>query len=85
LAKAISQLFRLPPNRKPITIMQIAGFPSEVADAVGSVLARLAFDFGQWSNGSNPLLFVCEEAHKYLSTDRTAGFVPTRRAICSAS
>jgi hypothetical protein len=81
MAEAISQLFRLPANGKPITIMQIAGFPTEVVDAVVSVLARLVFDFGQWSNGSNPLLFVCEEAHKYVSTDRTMGFMPTRRAI----
>jgi uncharacterized protein len=81
MAEAISQLFRLPANGKTITVMQIAGFPTEVVDAVVSVLARLAFDFGQWSNGSDPLLFVCEEAHKYVSTDRTAGFAPTRRAI----
>jgi hypothetical protein len=81
MAEAISQLFRLPANGKTITIMQIAGFPMEVVDPVVSVLARLAFDFGQWSNGSDPLLFVCEEAHKYVSTDRTAGFAPTRRAI----
>lgn len=40
-----------------------------------------AFDFGLWSDGSDPLLFVCEEAHKYASADRAAGFTPTRRAI----
>ena len=63
MAEAISQLFRLPANGKPMTIMQLAGFPGEVVDAVVSVVARLAFDFGLWSDGSNPLLFVCEEAH----------------------
>jgi DNA helicase HerA-like ATPase len=81
MAEAISQLFRLPANGKTITIMQLAGFPAEVVDAVVSVLARLAFDFGLWSDGSDPLLFVCEEAHKYASADRNAGFAPTRRAI----
>ena len=81
MAEAISQLFRLPANGKTISIMQLAGFPAEVVDAVVSVLARLAFDFGLWSDGSDPLLFVCEEAHKYASADRTAGFAPTRRAI----
>lgn len=81
MAAAISELFRLPANGKPMTIMQLAGFPSEVVDAVVSVLTRLAFDFGLWSDGSDPLLFVCEEAHKYASADRTAGFAPTRRAI----
>jgi DNA helicase HerA-like ATPase len=41
----------------------------------------MAFDFGLWSDGKLPLLFVCEEAHRYASADRTVGFGPTRRAI----
>jgi DNA helicase HerA-like ATPase len=81
MAEAISQLFRLPTNGKPMTIMQLAGFPNEVVDAVVSVLSRIAFDFGLWSDGAAPLLFVCEEAHRYASTDRSVGFAPTRRAI----
>lgn len=28
-----------------------------------------------------PLLFVCEEAHRYAPADRTIGFGPTRRAL----
>ena len=35
---ALRQLFRLPPNGKPMTIMQLAGFPAEVVDSVVSVL-----------------------------------------------
>lgn len=81
MAEAISQLFRLQPDGKTMTIMQLAGFPSEVVEPVVSVLTRLAFDFGLWSDGAVPLLFVCEEAHKYASADRTAGFAPTRRAL----
>ena len=81
MAEAISQLFRLPTNGKPMTIMELAGFPNEVVDAVVSVLSRIAFDFGLWSDGAAPLLFVCEEAHRYAATDRTVGFAPTRRAI----
>src|SRR5690606_39106188 len=34
-----------------------------------------------WSDGASPLLFVCEEAHRYAPADRTIGFGPTRRAI----
>jgi DNA helicase HerA-like ATPase len=64
-----------------MTIMQLAGFPNEVVDAVVSVLSRIAFDFGLWSDGAAPLLFVCEEAHRYASTDHSIGFAPTRRAI----
>jgi hypothetical protein len=61
--------------------MQLAGFPAEVVDAVVSVICRMAFDFGLWSDGAIPLLFVCEEAHRYASSDRSIGFGPTRKAI----
>jgi uncharacterized protein len=81
MAESISQLFRLPADGKPMTIMQLAGFPAEVVDPVVSVLCRLAFDFGLWSDGAAPLLIVCEEAHRYAAVDRTIGFGPTRRAI----
>jgi DNA helicase HerA-like ATPase len=81
MGRLLQQLFRLPADGKPMTIMQLAGFPSEVIDAVVSVLARLAFDFGLWSDGRLPLLFVCEEAHRYAPADRNVGFAPTRRAI----
>jgi DNA helicase HerA-like ATPase len=81
MADVLGELFRMPPNGKPMTIMQLAGFPAEVVDAVVSVLCRMAFDFGLWSDGAVPLLFVCEEAHRYASADRTIGFGPTRRAI----
>jgi DNA helicase HerA-like ATPase len=81
MAEVISHLFRLPANGKPMTIMQLAGFPVEVVDSVVSVLCRMAFDFGLWSDGVSPLLFVCEEAHRYASADRNVGFGPTRKAI----
>jgi hypothetical protein len=81
MAESLSQLFRLPADGKPMTIMQLAGFPAEVVDPVVSVLCRLAFDFGMWSDGAAPLLIVCEEAHRYASVDHSIGFGPTRRAI----
>jgi len=81
MTETIRQLFRLPADGKPMTIMQLAGFPAEVVDSVVSVLGRMAFDFGMWSDGAFPMLFVCEEAHRYASADRTVGFGPTRRAL----
>src|SRR6202012_4315349 len=81
MAEVISSLFRLPANGRPMTIMQLAGFPAEVVDSVVSVLCRMAFDFGLWSDGASPLLFVCEEAHRYAPADSRIGFGPTRRAL----
>ena len=81
MADVISHLFRLPAQGRPMTVMQLAGFPAEVIDSVVSVLCRMAFDFGLWSDGVSPMLFVCEEAHRYASADRNVGFGPTRKAV----
>jgi uncharacterized protein len=81
MAEVISYLFRLPANGRPMTVMQLAGFPAEVVDSVVSVCCRMAFDFGLWSDGVSPLLFVCEEAHRYAAADRNIGFGPTRKAV----
>jgi DNA helicase HerA-like ATPase len=81
MVEVLATLFRLPPNGKPMTIMQLAGFPSEVVDALVSVTCRMAFDLGLWSDGDDPLLLVCEEAHRYMAVDHSIGFAPTRRAI----
>jgi DNA helicase HerA-like ATPase len=81
MVDVLSQLFRLPHNGKPMTIMQLAGFPAEVVDSVVSVLCRMAFEFGLWSDGAFPLLVMCEEAHRYAPADRSVGFGPTRKAV----
>ena len=81
MADVVSHLFRIPTNGTPMTIMQLAGFPAEVVDSVVSVLSRMAFDFGLWSDGASPLLFICEEAHRYAPADSKIGFGPTRRAL----
>jgi DNA helicase HerA-like ATPase len=81
MSEILSYLFRLEPSSQPMTVLQVAGLPVEVVDAVASVLCRLAFDFGLWSDGAMPMLFVCEEAHRYAPADRSLGFAPTRRAL----
>ena len=81
MAEVVSHLFRIPTAGKPMTIMQLAGLPAEVVDSVVSVLSRMAFDFGLWSDGASPLLFICEEAHRYAPADKKIGFGPTRRAL----
>ena len=81
MAKVLGDLFRLPIRDQPITVMQLAGLPAEVVDSVVSVLCRLAFELGVWSDGSVPLLVACEEAHRYAPADRKLGFGPTRKAL----
>lgn len=77
----IARIFRIPGDGKPVTTFQLAGIPSEVVNSVASVLCRMAFEIGLWSNGGVHMLVVCEEAHRYVPADPNLGFVPTRQAI----
>lgn len=81
LTEILSRLFRVPTNGKPIAIMNLSGVPSEVLNVVVSVLARMTFDFALWNEQSVPLLFVCEEAHRYVPRSAAEGFEPTKRAL----
>ncbi len=81
LDRVISSIFRIPHDNRPITVLQLAGIPSEVVNSVVSVLARLAFDIASWSGGGFEVLLLCEEAHRYVPQDRALGFAPTRAAI----
>jgi len=81
MVEVLAQLFRLPTEGKSVTIMQLSGFPAEIVDSIVSVVCRMAFDFGLWSDGAAPLLVVCEEAHRYAPADRIVGFEPSRKAI----
>lgn len=79
--ETIGTIFRMPHNGKQITCFEMAGMPSEIVNAVCSVLARLAFDLTLWSEGKMELLVLCEEAHRYMPADAKLGFAPTRHAL----
>ncbi|HVY19678.1 MAG TPA: DUF87 domain-containing protein [Bauldia sp.] len=81
MVQVLGDLFRLPLAGKPITVIQLAGFPAEVLDSVVSVMCRMAFEFGVWSDGAAPLLVACEEAHRYAPADKKQGFGPTLKAL----
>jgi DNA helicase HerA-like ATPase len=81
MVEILCDLLRLQHDGQPMTVIQLAGFPAEVFDAIVSVLFRLAFEFGLWSDGVLPLLIVCEEAHNYANADRSVGFRPAREAV----
>ena len=81
LSELLSQLFRIPVNGKPVSIIELGGLPSEVVQVVVSVVTRLAFEFGLWSHGAAPIAVVCEDAHRYAPADPNEGFGPTRRSL----
>jgi uncharacterized protein len=81
LCDILAQLFRIPAAGKPVTILDLAGIPSEVVNVIVSVLCRLAFDFALWSTTSIPITIICEEAHRYAPRDKSLGFEGTKRAL----
>ena len=72
MAAFIARVFRLPGDGKPISIVDVSGVPSEITSVVVAVLARMTFDFAIWSRNEpqRPILLVCEEAHRYIPSDR---------------
>ena len=81
LADLLGALFRIPVNRQPVSVIELGGLPAEVVQVVVSVISRLAFEFGQWSNAVAPIALVCEDAHRYAPADPNEGFAPTRRSL----
>nr|WP_309623347.1 DUF87 domain-containing protein [Novosphingobium sp.] len=74
MAEFIAKIFRMPSRGKPISIIDVSGVPSDVTSTVVAVLSRLVFDFAIWSRDekTRPVLLVCEEAHRYVPTEKNS-------------
>ena len=74
MAEFISKIFRLPSRGKPISIIDVSGVPSDVTSTVVAVLSRMVFDFAIWARDekTRPVLLVCEEAHRYVPSEKNA-------------
>ncbi|MEO1135487.1 MAG: ATP-binding protein [Pseudomonadota bacterium] len=81
LKDMLSELFRIPADGRPVSVIELGGLPAEVVQVVVSVVSRLAFEFGLWSKGAAPIALVCEDAHRYAPADPNEGFGPTRRSL----
>ncbi|MFZ2068410.1 MAG: ATP-binding protein [Xanthobacteraceae bacterium] len=81
MVEILCQLLRLKDHEQPMAIVQLAGFPAETTEVIVSVLFRLAFEFGVWSDGLSPVLIVCEEAQSYANADRDLGFRVAREGL----
>jgi uncharacterized protein len=81
MARILSRILRIPVQGRPISIFDLSGVPSEVINTVVSVLCRTIFDFALWSGGEQPVLLVCEEAHRYAPAAAGLGFEPTKEAL----
>jgi len=69
----LGDLLRIPSGGSPISIVDLAGVPTEIVNVVVATLARLILDYAIWSPRESrvPVLLVCEEAHRYLPAVRS--------------
>ncbi|MDM7955953.1 DUF87 domain-containing protein [Blastomonas sp.] len=83
MADFIGRIFRLPADGKPISIIDVSGVPSDITSTVVAVLSRMVFDFAIWSRKDKitPVLLVCEEAHRYIPSDRVLEHSAVRNVL----
>jgi hypothetical protein len=74
MADFLAKIFRMPGEGKPISIIDVSGVPSDITSTVVAVLSRLVFDFAIWGREeqTRPILLVCEEAHRYVPSEKNA-------------
>jgi len=72
MATFLARIFRLPTQGKPISVIDVSGVPSDIVSVVVAMLSRMVFDHALWSRDDRqaPVLLVCEEAHRYVPSDR---------------
>jgi len=72
-------------DQKDIRIIDISGLPNEIAGPLTAVIARLLFQYKIWQTKeereADPVLFVCEEAHRYVPNHGEAQYKEAQEAI----
>ena len=68
-----------------IRIVDLSGIPNEVAGAASSAIARTLFMSKLWQTPQereqNPVLLVCEEAHRYVPNRGEAQYAAARESV----
>ncbi|WP_375289578.1 ATP-binding protein [Qipengyuania sp.] len=74
MTEFIGKIFRMPSDGRPVAIIDVSGVPSDITATVVAVLSRLVFDFAIWGREekTRPVLLVCEEAHRYVPSEKNA-------------
>jgi DNA helicase HerA-like ATPase len=70
---------------KDIRIIDISGLPNEVAGPLTALVSRLLFQYKLWQTREerekDPVLFICEEAHRYVPNHGEAQYKEAQDAI----
>ncbi|WP_342641436.1 ATP-binding protein [Rhodoligotrophos ferricapiens] len=77
----LGQIFQIPQQSKPITVLDLAGLPSEAMHIVVAVITRLALRLARLSGGQVPAIVVCEEAERFAPGDPVAHPPSARQSL----
>ena len=82
IAEMLGQLVCL---ERSIRIIDLSGIPDDIAAIVSASVARLLFMYKLWETPSararDPVLIVCEEAHRYVPNRGEARYASAQEAI----
>jgi hypothetical protein len=83
MAAFLAKVLRLPGEGKPISVIDVSGVPSDITSVVVAMLARMVFDYAIWSRqeSQRPILLICEEAHRYIPSDRVTTGAAVRKIL----
>lgn len=74
-----------PGDIRDLRIIDISGLPNEVAGPLAAVIARLLFQYKlyqtQGERKRDPILLVCEEAHRYVPDKGEAEYAAAQSAV----
>jgi uncharacterized protein len=69
----------------PIRVVDLSGVPNEVAGVASALIARTLFNLKVWQSpeerAADPVLLVCEEAHRYVPNRGEAQYEAAQEAI----
>ncbi|MEZ9204529.1 ATP-binding protein [Vibrio splendidus] len=86
LHEVLNQFVGIPcQDKKDIRIIDISGLPNEIAGPLAALIARLLFQYKvfqtQEEKEKDPILLVCEEAHRYVPDHGEAQYAAAQEAI----
>lgn len=85
LDQAILQLTGAGENGSTLKIVDVSGAPNEVAGTLTAMICRMLFSYKVWQTKAerrkDPLLLVCEEAHRYVPDRGEAQYKEAQEAV----
>lgn len=85
LKDVLGQFLGVKEDNKCLSIIDISGIPNEVAGILTALISRLLFQFKLWQTHderkANPVVLVCEEAHRYVPNGGEVQYKEAQNAI----